>query len=269
MFKVGDRVRRLTSNTVLVKGDIYDVSWVDGSGKWISLEGIQLPPLTIYPFSAVNFELVKETRMKKEDFKQMTEEHVEACKKIIARRGTCAGVDCRECPFAALNNTKGSIPCHEYGYVGSTQTSDSRDLLAGSAKKFLDLYYKKEHLTKDEMVHEMVVNRRTLVDIHGNKAWYDTDKNNPFRIQMKGVSTDEYLNLAWVNDWKVYSPYEDWEIDDKIIVWNNSDSVRHERHFAGIGGRIMPLAWDYGKTSYTTKDRSYWNYAELYVEGDE
>ena len=62
----------------------------------------------------------------------------------------------------------------------------------------------------------------------------------------------------------------DWSkipIDTKIIVWSEANRQKLPRHFAGIDratGRVK--AWDAGRTSFTTKTTSDWDYAELYKE---
>lgn len=205
--------------------------------------------------------------MEIEDFKEITEGHVETCKKIIEQKGACVGIGCKECPFTALNNARNKKHCG-YSYVASGQTSESRSTVVEYAEKFLDLCSKKEYLTKDEMIHEMVVNKRTLVDIHGNKAWYDPNKKRPFRFQIRGSDAGEALNSGWGYDWRVYNPYEDWEIDDKILVWGSADSRGKKRHFAGVHRSGRPLAWDDGKTSHTSDCKVVWKHAELYIDED-
>ena len=62
----------------------------------------------------------------------------------------------------------------------------------------------------------------------------------------------------------------DWSkipIDTKIIVWSEANRQKLPRHFAGIDratGRVK--AWDAGRTSFTTKTTSDWDYAEIYKE---
>lgn len=59
------------------------------------------------------------------------------------------------------------------------------------------------------------------------------------------------------------TPYADWPIDAKVLVWGEGDSEKQKRHFAGVCDDGKPLAWDSGQTSWTS-DRSFvWDYAEL------
>ena len=47
------------------------------------------------------------------------------------------------------------------------------------------------------------------------------------------------------------SPYEDWKVDDLIVVKNNNSDSWEYRHFAGTVNGV-PCAWDSGRTSYTS-----------------
>ena len=62
----------------------------------------------------------------------------------------------------------------------------------------------------------------------------------------------------------------DWAkvpIDTKIIVWSEANRQKLPRHFAGIDRATgLVKAWDAGRTSFTTKTTSDWDYAELYEE---
>ena len=59
------------------------------------------------------------------------------------------------------------------------------------------------------------------------------------------------------------TPYADWTIDAKVLVWGEGDSEKQKRHFAGVCDYGKPLAWDSGQTSWTS-DRSFvWDHAEL------
>lgn len=58
------------------------------------------------------------------------------------------------------------------------------------------------------------------------------------------------------------NPYEEWKIDDKIIVGDVTNCF-HTRHFAGISNEGLPLAWVDGKTSHTTDQTTSWRVAKL------
>jgi len=60
--------------------------------------------------------------------------------------------------------------------------------------------------------------------------------------------------LDMPNDLVEISPYDDFKIDDKVLVWD-CDSTKVKGHFAGVSvidGR--PMIWMDGKTSFTSTD---------------
>jgi hypothetical protein len=60
------------------------------------------------------------------------------------------------------------------------------------------------------------------------------------------------------------SPYEEFKIDDKVIVWNAHDSVyKANMHFAGIAKNGKALTFDYGATSWSVQanhSRTEWDF---------
>ena len=70
-----------------------------------------------------------------------------------------------------------------------------------------------------------------------------------------------------------FEEYVDWPkvpIDTKILVWSKGSKQKEKRHFAGVDdvtGRV--IAWNTGRTSFTTAMRNAWDYAELYKEESE
>ncbi len=54
--------------------------------------------------------------MKREDFKKVTPEHIEVCKKMVKDRvNACSNTSCEDCPFYIKNVTKGFYGCSPYG----------------------------------------------------------------------------------------------------------------------------------------------------------
>jgi len=60
------------------------------------------------------------------------------------------------------------------------------------------------------------------------------------------------------------SPYEDFKIDDKVIVWDIK-GMHFRRHFAGVDKEGRPLTWVGGLTSYTGHHTNDWDYCEKYT----
>lgn len=76
------------------------------------------------------------------DFKQMTEKHVESCKKIIKINKSCKDITCDSCPFSHMNTVNG-LSCVQF----SSNYYDPRskdDKLFESAKEFIELYNNKD-----------------------------------------------------------------------------------------------------------------------------
>lgn len=64
------------------------------------------------------------------------------------------------------------------------------------------------------------------------------------------------------------SPYEDWQIDDKIEGSNDGENWTRG-HFAGISKNGKPTTWCDGWTSWTTEDdndKVYWKHARKVEE---
>ena len=55
------------------------------------------------------------------------------------------------------------------------------------------------------------------------------------------------------------SPYEDFEIDDKVLVSNTNNVSWIKRHFAGVDDYGRPLVFKYGMTSWTTSEVDVWD----------
>ena len=59
------------------------------------------------------------------------------------------------------------------------------------------------------------------------------------------------------------SPYADFKIDDKVLVWDEGYSNQKQKgHFAGIDENGNPMTWDYGRTSFTENNKIAWGNCE-------
>ena len=63
------------------------------------------------------------------------------------------------------------------------------------------------------------------------------------------------------------TPYDDWPIDAKVVVWNNSTpNLKINRYFSGVKGG-KPTTWSDGATSWSNNEyRNTWDNAELVEE---
>jgi hypothetical protein len=71
------------------------------------------------------------------------------------------------------------------------------------------------------------------------------------------------------NDLIEVSPYADFKIDDKVLVWDESYPNKQKAHFAGIGTAGIPKVWIEGKTSFTSSTTIYFSYCEKYEENND
>jgi hypothetical protein len=68
-----------------------------------------------------------------------------------------------------------------------------------------------------------------------------------------------------VNDLIEVSPYADFKIDDKVLVWDKGQKDKYKRHFTGIDDKGNALAWSRGNTSFTADgDCDMWDNCEKY-----
>ena len=79
------------------------------------------------------------------------------------------------------------------------------------------------------------------------------------------------LRLKWLDEeYKEPSPFDDWEIDDKIEVKNTPDERWHKRYFAGVNEAGECLAWHRGKTSWVCNNEEVckvvWDFARKVEE---
>ena len=68
------------------------------------------------------------------------------------------------------------------------------------------------------------------------------------------------------NDLIEISPYEDFKIDDKVLVWDDGNFNKKMAHFAGIHKDGDPMSWANGRTSFTTDEKTVWQNCIKYEE---
>ena len=83
--------------------------------------------------------IAKTEEMRIEDFKTITEKHVEICKKLVESEGSCEGILCKDCPFH-YKNTSNNQDCVENQYVSIELGCYEKDLVTEqSAKAFIKM----------------------------------------------------------------------------------------------------------------------------------
>lgn len=85
-----------------------------------------------------------------------------------------------------------------------------------------------------------------------NEAWKEDGRNSNY------VEDDP-------DDLVEVSKYEDFKIDDKVIVWENDYPDRKERgYFAGVNEDGYPMVFMNGRTSFIEVDTCWWDNCEKY-----
>ena len=92
--------------------------------------------------------------------------------------------------------------------------------------------------------------------VDGSKEWSAARWENEGHYQLDGESCLDLIEI---------SPYADFKIDDKVLVWYKVCKLdKYKRHFAGISELGKPLAWVDGMTSFTTDETTDWENCEKY-----
>ena len=114
--------------------------------------------------------------------------------------------------------------------------------------KMKEIGMNKKYRTRDSRDVRLLIIAEDVLDKHRVIGVVDS-KIQSWTIhgQYSGKYETEY-DLIEVN------PYADFEIDDKVIVWNDGVGIKCRGYFAGVGvSHERPLIWDDGQTSWSTK----------------
>jgi hypothetical protein len=116
-------------------------------------------------------------------------------------------------------------------------------------------------------------NTRLGLDVIIYKIWEEQNAIHGAAVDRKGF---QICALEWDLEGKVWgttesgndlievSPYADFKIDDKVLVWENSSicPVKRRGHFAGVSEDGKPTIWDMGRTSFTETNKVTWDNCE-------
>lgn len=159
--------------------------------------------------------------MKKEDFKNITNEHIETCKNIIRCNGNCSDVkiECGKCPFSFRNSNFKNTSCIGI-YAGEIDTHMEDEKLIRSAKEFLKLV-KKEN-TNDEI--EDYINSPNHYKFEGlNCETIDIVKARLGKEGFKSFCVGNILKYVFraekknkLEDYKKAYKYLEWLIENEV-----------------------------------------------------
>jgi len=98
-------------------------------------------------------------------------------------------------------------------------------------------------------------------NVDGSKEWSAArwESNGNYQLDKESC-----LDLIEV------SPYADFKIDDKVLVWNNEEpNKKFKRYFAGFSGNGYPKVWVNGCTSFSSDDKYVWDNCIKYEENND
>ena len=96
--------------------------------------------------------------MKREDFKEISEKHIETVRKIIELKGSCAGIKCEDCPFSHDSSTLIINTCADLYATESSVVAATDEKLLQSANNFLEMCRETGALIREGTVAEDKVN---------------------------------------------------------------------------------------------------------------
>lgn len=64
------------------------------------------------------------------------------------------------------------------------------------------------------------------------------------------------------------SPYEDYRIDEPVMVRNHPSDAWRPRYFAGVNAEGFARAWNEGGTSWSTQMANTWKFCRRPTEGE-
>jgi hypothetical protein len=97
------------------------------------------------------------------------------------------------------------------------------------------------------------------------------DRKNDIRYSIIGLilaGEDQNEEIAYFRaedieaiGWTKATPWDDFEIDEPVLVQDDVMTGWEKRHFAGVSKDGRPMAWLDGKTSFTSEQEScrWWN----------
>ena len=77
--------------------------------------------------------------MKKEDFKEITEKHINTARELVNLGGKCESFECCDCPFCSDNSTLSIVYCSDIYGRENLKPDECDEKLLQSAKEFLEM----------------------------------------------------------------------------------------------------------------------------------
>ena len=161
--------------------------------------------------------------MKREDFKKITEKHIETARELIKTNGMCENIKCYDCPFDEFNNKKG-LGCGKAGYAthGASCYGEDEKLLQ-SANDFLEMCRKTGALIGEGTIAEDKIKSPSHYKLEGlNCETIDVVKARLGKDGFKAFCVGNVLKYVLraekkngLEDYKKSKQYLEWIIEDE------------------------------------------------------
>lgn len=159
--------------------------------------------------------------MKREDFKEISEKHIETVRKIIELKGSCAGIKCEDCPFSHDSSTLIIDNCGELYVTPDKSVIETDEKLLQSAKEFLEICERTGAVIGERIVAEDKIKSPSHYRLEGlNCETIDVVKARLGKEGFKAFCVGNVLKYVLraekkngLEDYKKSRQYLDWIIE--------------------------------------------------------
>ena len=178
--------------------------------------------------------------MKREDFKNINEEHRKICEEVIAGRTNCKDIECKNCMFAN-SNVKNRKNCFYNKYVlredfGNNNYVD--ELFIKSCKLFLETFFNDELNIEKEDV--LTIEHQEVFDCVAFRIVYQNEE-----VLKRGIFRDKEINVYSENFFAYYANGSLFIRGEEEIKDNFVEVVSKEK-FKDIENKVRLINEKYG-----------------------
>lgn len=150
--------------------------------------------------------------MKKEDFKEITEKHINTARDMVNLGAICDNVLCDGCPFNSHNSTLNIDCCSDIYSTEEIEPNECDEKLLQSAKEFLEMCEKDEDKIKSPNHYKLEGLGIESIDIIKSRLGKDGFKAFCVGNVIKYILRAEKKN--GLEDYKKSRQYLDWVIEE-------------------------------------------------------
>ena len=149
--------------------------------------------------------------MKKEDFKEITEKHINTARELVNLGGKCESFECCDCPFCSDNSTLSIVYCSDLYGRENLNPDECDEKLLQSAKEFLEMCEKDEDKIKSPNHYKLEGLNCETIDVVKARLGKDGFKAFCIGNVLKYVLRAEKKN--GLEDYKKSKQYLEWIIE--------------------------------------------------------